>query len=73
VQSWEDVAVLIRLINAHPPSRVAVMGMGALGKLSRLILATAGSYFTYGYLGEAVAPGQWPVQRLRALLAEISD
>src|SRR5262245_40798445 len=73
VQSWEQVAVLIRLIDAHPRSRVAVMGMGALGKLSRLVLATAGSYFSYGCLGEAVAPGQWPVQRLRALLAEIRD
>jgi 3-dehydroquinate dehydratase len=42
-----------------------------LGKLSRLILAKAGSYLSYGSLGEVVAPGQWPVLRLRALMAEI--
>jgi 3-dehydroquinate dehydratase I len=73
VESWEQVAILIRLIDACPGSRVAVMGMGALGKLSRLVLAAAGSYLCYGALGEAVAPGQWPVQRLRELLTEICD
>jgi 3-dehydroquinate dehydratase I len=73
VETWEHVAILIRLIDACPLSRVAVMGMGALGKLSRLVLATAGSYLSYGSLGKSVAPGQWPVQRLRELLTEICD
>ena len=71
VESWEQIGTLIRLIDACPELRVAVVGMGMLGKLSRLVLARAGSYLSYGSLGEAVAPGQWPVSRLRALLAEI--
>jgi 3-dehydroquinate dehydratase I len=71
VESWADLWSLIRLIEACPGSRVAVMGMGSLGKLSRLVLARAGSYLSYGYLGEAVAHGQWSASRLHTLLAEI--
>ena len=48
---------------------LAVMGMGPLGKASRLTLAAAGSVLAYGYLGEeAQVPGQWPAARLRELL-----
>ena len=47
------------------------MGMGALGKLSRLALARLGSCLAYGSLGAAVVPGQWPVTRLSDLLSEI--
>lgn len=49
----------------------SVMGMGPLGRLSRLALAKLGSLLNYGYLGESNAPGQWPAPRLKELLAEI--
>jgi 3-dehydroquinate dehydratase-1 len=73
VKSWRDIEVLIHLIEVCSESRVAAMGMGALGKLSRLVLARAGSYLSYGSLGNAVIPGQWPVYRLRSLFEEIFD
>ena len=52
---------------------LAVMGMGPLGRVSRLVLAAAGSVLNYGYLGGAgpQVPGQWPVATLRERLAEL--
>ena len=38
VSQWSDVEILIQLIQDNPEFRVAAMGMGALGKLSRLVL-----------------------------------
>jgi 3-dehydroquinate dehydratase-1 len=52
---------------------LAVMGMGAFGKVSRLALAQAGSCLNYGYLGKANASGQWPVGLLKARIAELRD
>jgi len=71
VTQWSDVETLIRLIQNNPESRVAAMGMGELGKLSRLVLARLGSCLSYGSIGESVAPGQWPISELARLLSEI--
>jgi 3-dehydroquinate dehydratase I len=71
VESWKDLQILVRLIETFPGYRLAVMGMGTLGKLSRLVLARAGSCLCYGSLGDAIVSGQWPVLGLRTLLAEI--
>ncbi len=50
---------------------MATMGMGVLGRVSRLLLATMGSVLNYGYLDQATIPGQWPAQRLRSLIREL--
>ena len=71
VSHWSDVEALIQLIQNNLEFRVAAMGMGALGKLSRLVLARLGSCLTYGSIGAAVVPGQWPVTQLSDLLSEI--
>ena len=51
---------------------LAVMGMGPLGRVSRLALAAAGSALNYGYLGDAgpQVPGQWPATTLRERIEE---
>ena len=51
---------------------LAVMGMGSMGRVSRLALAAAGSVLNYGYLGGGgpQVPGQWPVEMLRARIEE---
>ncbi len=51
---------------------LAVMGMGPLGRVSRLALAAAGSVLNYGYLGEdgPQVPGQWPAATLRERIEE---
>jgi 3-dehydroquinate dehydratase I len=71
VSDWSDVEILIHLIQNNPEFRVAAMGMGALGKLSRLVLGRLGSYLVYGSLGTAVVAGQWPVTGLSDLLSEL--
>lgn len=55
-------------------SKISAMGMSGcgLGKLSRLVLAKAGSRLNYGYLREANAPGQWSAEELKRLLGETS-
>jgi 3-dehydroquinate dehydratase-1 len=47
------------------------MGMGGLGRVSRLTLAKLGSLLNYGFLGEANAPGQWPARQLKDLLNDL--
>ncbi|MEM0969153.1 MAG: type I 3-dehydroquinate dehydratase [Verrucomicrobiota bacterium] len=51
----------------------SVMGMGAQGKLSRLVLARSGSLLNYGYLRTANAPGQWSAAAMSALLPELLE
>lgn len=45
---------------------VAMMGMGPLAPVSRMLCAQYGSVLNYGYLGDVpTAPGQWSAARLR--------
>jgi 3-dehydroquinate dehydratase-1 len=72
VKEPADLERLIRFAARPRRVRVSVMGMGAFGRVSRLVLAKCGSLLNYGYLGgSANAPGQWPAGRLRELLAEL--
>ncbi len=71
VSHWSDVEILIHLIQDNFEYRVTAMGMGVLGKLSRLVLARLGSCLAYGSVGAAVVPGQWPVRQLSDLLLEV--
>jgi 3-dehydroquinate dehydratase-1 len=73
VARWSDVETLIQLLQQNPESRIASMGMGEFGKLSRLVLARLGSCLVYGSVGESVAPGQWPVKELARLLSEMTN
>jgi 3-dehydroquinate dehydratase-1 len=67
-----DLAILIEfLADAKGNLPLAVMGMGAYGKISRLVLARAGSCLNYGYLGTPNASGQWPAALLKARIAEM--
>ena len=66
-----DIATLASMLEepGHPP--MSVMGMGKLGRVSRLIFAQLGSVLNYGYLDKATVPGQWPAARLRELIREL--
>ena len=63
-----DVARLLTLLDAAK-SPLSVMGMGTLGRASRLLFARAGSVLNYGWLAEPQVPGQWSAPDLRDLLA----
>ncbi len=67
----EKPADVARLLTLQDESRapLAVMGMGALGRASRLLFARAGSVLNYGWLAEPQVPGQWSAADLRDLLA----
>lgn len=68
LQQPEDLARLIQLVAAEKRLPVAAMGMGNLGRASRLVLAKCGSLLNYGYVGESNAPGQWAASELKKLL-----
>lgn len=69
--SPDDLARLIHLLASEKRIPLSVMGMGNLGRASRIVLARCGSVLNYGYLGESNAPGQWPARRLKELLKEL--
>lgn len=65
-----DLAVLLQL-QSSTEQPLATMGMGPLGKVSRLALAAAGSRLNYGYLDKPRVEGQWPAAQLASLLKEV--
>jgi 3-dehydroquinate dehydratase type I len=65
-----DVLTLASLLARRPRQALSVMGMGEFGKLSRTLLACAGSVLNYGYLDTVQVPGQWPAPLLKERLAE---
>ena len=69
----DDLAALARLVEAIRASGypISAMGMGGIGKLSRLVLASAGSCLNYGYLREAHVNGQWQASELLRLYREL--
>lgn len=73
VDSMSQLFELVRLVEFHRAEGrlISAMGMGPLGKLSRLVLARAGSCLNYGYLQIENAPGQWSAAELMRLLKEI--
>ncbi|MEX1044534.1 MAG: type I 3-dehydroquinate dehydratase [Chthoniobacterales bacterium] len=66
-----DLAVLLELQASLPDVALATMGMGPLGRVSRLALAAAGSQLNYGYLDRPQVPGQWPALELKRRIAEV--
>jgi 3-dehydroquinate dehydratase I len=71
LNSPADLTRLIQLTAETHRLRLSTMGMGQLGRISRLVLAKCGSLLNYGYLGESNAPGQWPAPVLKQRLAEL--
>jgi len=73
VNSMTDLFTLVDLVDYHHGKGrlISAMGMGPLGKLSRLVLAKAGSCLNYGYLQTPNAPGQWSAADLQKLINEI--
>ena len=66
------LARLLALFSRRPPLPLSVMGMGRYGKISRLLLAQAGSVLNYGYLDQPNASGQWEAVLLQKRLAELT-
>lgn len=65
-----DLASLLVLQSSS--HKLATMGMGDLGKVSRLVLPCTGARLVYGYLDRPQVEGQWPAVKLAERLAELS-
>ena len=63
-----EVARLLVLLE-EAPGPLAVMGMGALGRSSRLLFAKSGSVLNYGWLDKPQVPGQWSAKEFLEFLA----
>ena len=57
-QTEADLAALRELFTEQCSASVCLLGMGALGPVSRKLLPQLGSCLTYGYLDAPIAPGQ---------------
>lgn len=67
----EDMTVGVNILR-QASGPMAVMGMGKLGPVSRLLYSQHGSCLVYGYIGEApTAPGQWSTCLFRTALASL--
>ncbi len=71
LQKPSDLIPLVQLLEKDSPIPVAAMGMGPLGRASRLFLAASGSVLNYGWLHRPQVPGQYPALLLRKRLEEI--
>ena len=71
INAPDDLCRMLKLVTGTRRLRISAMGMGPWGRVSRLVLAKGGSLLNYGFLGDSNAPGQWPAQQLKELLAEI--
>lgn len=65
---WQLERLLQFFDEARDVMPVAAMGMGLLGRRSRIELARRGSFLNYGYITRRQAPGQLSVAELRRLL-----
>lgn len=57
------------------PGRLVAIGMGELGKISRIVAPFMGAEFTYASLNDeqATAPGQINYERLNRFILEIQQ
>jgi 3-dehydroquinate dehydratase-1 len=67
------LAQLLGVFGKPAPLPLSVMGMGRFGKISRLLLAQAGSILNYGYLDQPNASGQWEARLLKTRLGELLE
>ena len=67
-ESISEVSRLLTLLE-RSSTPLAVMGMGAFGRASRLLFAKAGSVLNYGWLDKPQIPGQWSAKEFLEFLA----
>ncbi len=60
----KDLECLRKLLRSSPSGRVAAVGMGRMGPLSRFWLPYQGSVLTYGFLDRSAASGQVSAEEL---------
>jgi 3-dehydroquinate dehydratase-1 len=69
----KDLCTLLAVQEKSQAMPVALMGMGPLGRGSRLLLAAGGSVLNYGWLHRPQVPGQYPAMLLRERIREVCE
>lgn len=64
VRSWSDNCRLLGLLDRPWPKPLIVVGMGAVGEMTRVVGPGRGSVLTYASAGRASAPGQLALDEL---------
>ncbi|YCM43529.1 type I 3-dehydroquinate dehydratase [Verrucomicrobiaceae bacterium 227] len=68
--SLSCIETQLAIFEALSGKALSVMGMGPLGAAARPLMAKAGSFLNYGYLGATpTAPNQWPAGLLKQALS----
>ena len=65
VNTWDDNRRLLELLKSPWPKPVVVIGMGAMGQITRIVGPSRGSALTYVSSGSASAPGQLSLEEIR--------
>jgi 3-dehydroquinate dehydratase-1 len=72
VNTEKDLQVLQQILTADPEQRKIIIGMGALGRISRIIYPLLGSFVTFAATAAgASAPGQIQAVELQKIFNEI--
>ncbi len=71
-RSPAELGILLSALEEIGPP-VAIMGMGPLGKISRLALARCGSCLNYSWVGRPQVPGQWAARDFRKVLDSLDS
>lgn len=64
VDNYEDVSRILCVTSKNRDKKLVAIGMGELGKITRVAGYFFGSIFTYTYIGKSFAPGQIEAGRL---------
>ncbi len=74
-EEFEDVAAIMRVTHEmtkkYTEKPVISMAMGSLGSISRISGENFGSSVTFGTVGAASAPGQFPIAELRLMMQSL--
>lgn len=73
VNSLDDVETLRCILQGRWNVPLCVIGMGPLGKETRLRFPLEGSCFTYGYLDVPGAPGQFSAEELKKYIRSVAN
>lgn len=73
VKSDHDIRVLARVLIEHGDKDLIVIGMGAMGSITRLLFPSLGSLLTFAFCSteQRTAPGQLPFSRMFSLLRHL--
>ena len=75
-KEFDDVAAIMQVTNTMTEKTqkpLVSMSMGNLGSMSRIAGENFGSSITFATVGEASAPGQFPIKELRMMMSALHE